>query len=288
MTPEQEADMDFQPQVSQQTQAAGPHFHTIQLSTGVHMHYAEYGDPSGEPILFLHGFTDSWFSYSEVVKYLNPRHRLFLLDQRGHGNSSQGERYQMSDLAQDVVAFIRTMGLQRVTLVGHSMGSFVAAHVAVMASEAIVRLVLLGSAVNAFTDELGAFSDLINTLEDPISETFAREFQVSTLYQPIPDEFLDCAVAMSMKVAASTWRMALAGQIHPEQLPSYDQIHVPTLIIWGDHDAIWPYTEQEKLLARIPHAELKVYPETGHALHWERPEQFARDLEVFITRTPQA
>jgi pimeloyl-ACP methyl ester carboxylesterase len=60
------------------------------------------------------------------------------------------------------------------------------------------------------------------------------------------------------------------------------EMNVPTLILWGEQDALFPREEQERLAAAIPGATLRVYPETGHAVHWERPEQFARDLEAFM------
>ena len=63
------------------------------------------------------------------------------------------------------------------------------------------------------------------------------------------------------------------------------EIDVPTLILWGEQDVLFPREEQERLAAAIPGATLKVYPETGHAVHWERPEQVVRDLEAFLKDT---
>jgi len=60
------------------------------------------------------------------------------------------------------------------------------------------------------------------------------------------------------------------------------EIDVPTLILWGEQDALFPREEQERLAAAIPGATLKIYPETGHAVHWERPEQVVRDLDAFM------
>jgi pimeloyl-ACP methyl ester carboxylesterase len=61
---------------------------------------------------------------------------------------------------------------------------------------------------------------------------------------------------------------------------------VPTLIFWGDKDSIFHREDQDMLLKTIPHATLKVFPDTGHALHWERPERFAKDLLQFIASPP--
>jgi non-heme chloroperoxidase len=60
------------------------------------------------------------------------------------------------------------------------------------------------------------------------------------------------------------------------------EIDVPTLTLWGEQDALFPREEQERLAAAIPGATLKIYSETGHAVHWERPEQVVRDLDAFM------
>ena len=60
------------------------------------------------------------------------------------------------------------------------------------------------------------------------------------------------------------------------------EIDVPTLILWGEQDAVFWREDPERLAAAIPDATLKVYPETGHAVHWDRPEWVVRDLEEFM------
>jgi non-heme chloroperoxidase len=62
-------------------------------------------------------------------------------------------------------------------------------------------------------------------------------------------------------------------------------IKAPTLVLWGEQDALFPREEQERLAEAIPGATLKVYPESGHAAHWERPEWVVRDLEAFMRGT---
>jgi pimeloyl-ACP methyl ester carboxylesterase len=66
-----------------------PRFADVQLATGVRLRYAELGDPGVPPMILLHGYTDSWFSYSRVLPTLAARHHVFALDQRGHGDSDR-------------------------------------------------------------------------------------------------------------------------------------------------------------------------------------------------------
>lgn len=60
------------------------------------------------------------------------------------------------------------------------------------------------------------------------------------------------------------------------------QIKAPTLVAWGDRDALFPRGEQEALVGAIPSSQLVVYPGAGHAAHWEELERFASDLLTFI------
>ena len=60
------------------------------------------------------------------------------------------------------------------------------------------------------------------------------------------------------------------------------EINAPTLLLWGEQDTFFPREEQEQLASALPDARLKVYLETGHAMHWERPEQVVQDLQAFM------
>lgn len=276
--------MNLTPEITIE-QYTGLRLSQINLSTGVRMHYAEFGDPAGVPIVFLHGTSDSWYSFSPVLDYLPVHYHVYMLDQRGHGDSSSPQTgYAMADFADDAIAFMQAMDLQRVTLIGHSMGSVIAQHVAVKAPDRVARLVLIGSTTNPYTDDLVELRNATYALTDPVPDAFAREFQVSTIYNPLPESFLNRIVAESLKLTAQVWQLAFTGMLADDAVAPLEQIQAATLILRGEKDSIWSFAEQESLLARIPDAELRVYLETGHALHWERPEQFTRDLEAFIAQ----
>ncbi|MGH7586774.1 MAG: alpha/beta fold hydrolase [Gemmatimonadales bacterium] len=198
-----------------------PSFAEVQLSTGIRLRYAVQGDPEGRPVILLHGVTDSWFSWSRILPLLPSAWRVYALDQRGlGGTSAPGSGYGLPALADDVVAFLDAKGIERATVIGHSMGSLVAQHVAAGAPERVSRLVLVDAAIAGF---------------------FA------------PDARADLA-----------------------------RISAPTLLLWGKRDAVFSRGDQEALLAGIAGSHLITYPETGHAPHWERPDQVARDLQAFL------
>lgn len=257
-------------------------FADVSLKTGVRLRYAEQGDPNGPQIILLHGYTDSSFSYSRVLPSLNKKYHVYALDLRGHGDSERpASGYKLTDFAADVRAFMDQKGMKRATIVGHSMGSFIAQRLATLAPERVERLVLIGSATTLRNETVLDLQKAVNALEDPVPVKFVREFQASTVYQPLPDEFMDRVVKESLKVPARVWRATIAGFFSYDR-PQLDRIKAPTLILWGDKETIFLRPEQDSLVRTLAQAELKVYPETGHALHWERPEQFVKDLEDFI------
>ena len=86
-------------------------FATTQLSTGPRLHYAERDDPTGEAIVFLHGYSAPWFSFSRVLPLLSVEYHAFALTQRGHGDSHKPKCcYTPEDFAADIDAFMDDTG----------------------------------------------------------------------------------------------------------------------------------------------------------------------------------
>src|SRR5918998_2673125 len=154
---------------------------TPPLSTGVRLHYVERGDPRAEAIVFLHGYSDSWFSFSWVLPLLSPSYHAFALTQRGHGDSDKPECcYTLDDFAADVDAFMDVVGLEEATLVGHSGGTIIAPRVALNYPHRVSRLVLIGAAtiaatVGANNEAMLGLAEEVRALEDPVPTEFARE-----------------------------------------------------------------------------------------------------------------
>jgi pimeloyl-ACP methyl ester carboxylesterase len=226
-----------------------------------------------------------------VLPLLSPVYHAFALTERGHGDSDKPECcYTLDDFAADVDAFIDAIGIEEATLVGHSGGTLIAPRVALSYPQRVSRLVLIGSAIMGANNEVMlGLGEEVRALEDPVPPEFAREFQESTIHHPVPEEFLSTAVSESLKLPARVWRDYMEGGIlRPDHTARLGEINAPTLIVWGEQDAFFPREEQDRLASTIPNATLKVYPETGHAVHWERPEQVVRDMEAFIKDTRPA
>jgi non-heme chloroperoxidase len=272
-------------------QPNGMKFSTTCLATDLRVHYAEQGNPTGGAVIFHHAYVDSWFSYSRVLSLLSAEYHAFAFDQRGHGNSDKPQCcYTTDDFAADVDAFMDAVGVDEATLVGHSTGALFAQRVALSYPHRVSRLVLVGAQTPANEMILGLREE-VRALNDPVPPEFVREFQESTIYRPVPEQFLDTVVSESLKLPARVWRDYMEGavlSIDQDYVVQLRDINVPTLILWGEQDALFPREEQVRLAAAIPNAILKVYPESGHVVHWEWPERFVRDLEAFMKDTSPA
>jgi non-heme chloroperoxidase len=255
-------------------------FATTRLATGPQVHYAEQGDPGGETTIFLPAYADSWFSYSRVLPLLPARYHAYALDQRGHGDSERpAGGYTVEDLAADAVAFLDAAGIERATLVGHSGSCLTARRVAVTDPDRVAGLVLIGAPLSLAKPAVLAFQAAVHALEDPVAAQFVRRFQAGAVHVPLPEEFLEGLVAESLKLPATVWKRALDGLVAFDDAADLGRITAPTLLIWGDQDAVVSREEQQRLEDAMPDARLKVYPDTGHSPHWERPEAVAADVD---------
>jgi non-heme chloroperoxidase len=223
-----------------------------------------------------------------VLPLLSPSYHAFAPDERGHGDSDKPECcYTVDDFTADVDAFMDEVGIEEATLVGDSSGGMIAQRVALDYPHRVSRLVLIGSPTTLLNNEaVMEAGEKMRALEDPISPEFVREFHMSTIHHPVPEEFLSTALSEALKVPARVWRDYMEGVVlKVDDTARLGEIEAPTLILWGEQDAVLGREEQEWRSGVIPDATLKVYPDTGHAVAFERPEWVVRDLEEFIEGT---
>lgn len=256
----------------------------IQLSTGVNLEYAEQGDATGTPVILLHGYTESRLSYQQVLPLLPGNLHVFAISQRGHGNSSKsGSNYLPKDFAADLATFISQKKLQSAIIVGHSMGGIIAQQFALDYPHLTKALVIIDSNAGAEVNPgLEEFIKEVSRLMDPITSEFAEAFIKSTLVKTMDPAFYKLQVAETMKVPAAVWKAAMKGLVSTNYKAVLHNIYQPTLILWGDKDFICTKADQDALAAGIKNSKLVVYEGTGHALHWEEPGRFAKDLVTFI------
>ena len=252
----------------------------VTLKSGQRLRYVQQGPATGPAVVMLHGYSDSSWSFSRVAPLLPPTLRVVSVDQRGHGLSARADDYSMDAMARDVIELMDTLAIPTATVVGHSMGSFVARRAAVLAPARVTRLVLVGAGIRASTPLTEDLKKTVDGLADPIDPGFVREFQYSTVALPVPEPFMQTVLAESHRLDAATWKGVIAGMVG--YVPAEGAIRVPTLILGGDKDAVFSVAEQRDLADAIRGAHVVIVPGVGHTLHWEDPPRFVAELRTFL------
>ncbi len=258
---------------------------TIEVAPGLKLPYVETGDPSGFPVLFLHGITDSWRSFEPLFPFIGPGVRAIAFTQRGHGDADKPlDGYNWESVSADIRAVLDRLGIDKAVIAGHSYGSQVAMHVAVRYPERMRGLVLMG----AFTPQPGLpslqslWDEVFDPVTDPISSELTWEFQVSTVAGPAVPGILETASAESQKVPARVWKAAFAPLLTMAILNQLHRVPAPVRLIWGENDEMALCSDQAALLNAFRQAELITHRGAGHAMHWEDPERVANEISEFV------
>lgn len=257
---------------------------TVTLASGLTLSYTDRGNASDRAVLLLPGPTDSWRSYQLVLDLLPQEIRAISVSQRGHGESDKpATGYAVEDFAADVVPLLDALGVERAILAGHSGSCLVARRVALDHSDRVAGLILEASPTTLRDD--ARLSDLVETvvfnLEDPISPDFARSFVVDTSSENVARDTVDLLAKELLKVPARVWRETFAELLRYDDMTELPLIEAPTLLVWGDADALISRDMQDHLARSIPNADLLVYPGVGHTPRWDDPVRFRDDLATF-------
>lgn len=253
------------------------------LRTGARIRWAESGDRTGAAVVMLHGYSDSWFSFSPLIPLLPENLRVIAVDMRGQGESGDvPASFRVDELASDVVALMDQLGILRATVVGHSYGSLVAQAVFATAPSRVEKLVLMGAVSRGSLPSLSELRDVIVGLPDPMPAEFAREFQQSTITQPVHPWFLERVIGESRKLSKLAWAGIADGWQDADYRDELAAAQPPTLILWGDRDQYFKRDVQDELVAALPNARFVTFEGVGHAVHWEEPRGVAEELIRFI------
>ena len=254
----------------------------VALDTGVTLHYVEQGNTDGVPLVLLHGYSDSWNSYELLLGRLPASVHAYALTQRGHGDADRPlTGYRPEDHADDLRAFLDAMELDAAVVVGHSGGSYSAQRFALDYPDRTLALVLIGAFYSFRTAEMHDLRSVVDELTDPVDPGFVADFQGSTISEPVPAQFIERIVEESRKLPSRVWQAWIAEMMDAPVPAETGTLEAPTLILWGDQDAIALRAAQDALVAAIPAARLVIYEGASHSPHWERPAAAAKEIVAF-------
>ena len=261
------------------------HKQEITLSTGISMKYVEMGQEGGKPLILLHGMTDNSRSWSLIAPYFADDYHIYMLDQRGHGDTDKPDRrmYTLADYASDLAAFMEEKEIETAHVVGHSLGSMIAQTFAANYPEKLESMVLVSSAPVEF-DSLGLYiydSVLAFGESSPDNEFMAAWYENPN---PVDKEFLSNEMKESQNIPIHAWRAIAKGCAFSDLTPFMSEITVPTLVLWGDLDGFFGEDMQNRLMEMLPDAEMIRYEGTGHNIQWENTKQMAEDVLKFLSQ----
>jgi pimeloyl-ACP methyl ester carboxylesterase len=258
---------------------------------------------SGEPILLIHGLAGSSRTWDDVIPTLAGHYDVIAPDLLGHGESAKpvGD-YSLGAFASGLRDFLAVLGVPSVTIVGHSFGGGVAMQLAYQHPHLVDRLVLVGSG------GLGReVSWLLRLLTLPGAEYLmpigfpkplvdratdvGRELGRRNLRSPKLAEMWRAYSSLAGAQNRSAFVRTMRGVIEPggQTVNASDRLylaaHVPTLIVWGDHDGIIPVAHAYTAHELIPTSRLEIMEGVGHFPHVEAPEQFCEVLLDFLATT---
>jgi non-heme chloroperoxidase len=230
----------------------------VTLASGLTLSCADQGD-SDLAVLLLPGPTDSWRSYQQVLDLLPRGVRAIAVSQRGHGESGKPQTgYRVEDFAADVVPLLDALGVERAVLAGHSGSCLVARRVALDHPDRVAGLILEASPTTLRDDTqlLRFVESIVSELDDPISPDFARSFVANTSSEHVQPDLIDLLVEEVLAVPARVWQQTFAGLLEYDDQSELALIKAPTLLVWGDADALVSREMQDRLVGSIPDADL--------------------------------
>ena len=260
----------------------------VALPDGISMAYVPLGNPTGTPVVLIHGYTDSDLDWASLVPYLSKRFRLILVDLRGHGESSKpGCCYTRYDFAYDIKLLLDRLHVRRADIVGHSLGSIVAQTFAELWPARTLRVVLISSTAAAPPKAAGPQYDWtaqIRRLKEPLDpdSKFMREWWSSPT--PVDRRFLRRERRNAAAIPLGVWLAVLNEGLGDlgDLARTLPQLTAPTLLIWGSKDPIMLPPMRRSLERALPHAKVVVFPGLGHNPFWESPRGCAAVINAFL------
>ena len=251
---------------------------------GVNLAYVVKG--RGAPLVAMHGFANSIYTWEPVMDAFSRRFQAFAYDHRGHGGSSKRQGpFTIETLAQDLLALLNFWGLDRVHLMGHSMGGRVAQWFTLEHPERVDSLMLVGSSAAAPEGEMRRRFEFLRkiALDEGIEAALASEEMQATL----PRDYIDGASAEEFRKrflnnTPEDYAAAVEAILNtPDMRERLGEIHVPAWVCVGEGDA-GAMAIGEMFEERIPGCVKTIIPACGHFPMQDAPEAFSSAFDDFV------
>ena len=262
---------------------------------GLRLHFLEWGTPGRPALCFLHGGAAHAHWFDLVAPAFADRFHVVSLDQRGHGESQWAEpaAYATQDFVADLIGVMDSLGWERTTVVGHSMGGHNAMAFAAWHPERVSRLVIVDSRPAIPPERLEGMHarGRRGPRLHPDPDSAVRAFRLLPRETAAAPELLAHLARAGFVERGGGWVYrfdpASNGSRSPvDAWPLLPRIAAPTLIVRGEWSPVLPRDMAERLRAAIAQARLVEIPKAYHHLVLDRPAVFVRELEAFLGSQP--
>ncbi|MDX6559385.1 MAG: hypothetical protein QOF72_2434 [Blastocatellia bacterium] len=258
---------------------------------GMRIHYRDEG--AGQPLVLLHGFGSSLYTWDRWVRQLAGTRRLIRLDLPGFGLTGPAPDgdYTAERYVRVVAALLDSLGVERTDIAGNSMGGRTALMFALAHPERVRKLILVDAGGFAPMPPPPLFRLAQTPILGPflilhVTPRFVLRRNLETVYGD-PSRLTNAAVdryqAMTLRAGNREAMLArITGPPDPNLAHRLGELKLPVLIEWGELDRWIPLSDAYGFQRGIAGAELRVYPGAGHVPMEELPEATARDADAFL------
>lgn len=239
------------------------------------MHHYTLGKSSHPPLLLLHGWGLDGIQYQVLAKQLSRNWFVIVPDLPGFGKTEAPKKpYRLKDYVDEVKALMKELKIKQAVFVGHSFGGRISMKLAVSDPKLVSKLILTGApGVERFHWK--------RSLKRLISWTAAKILKYFTWLPPIKKLrkrfYRNRDLGKLSGVMEQTFRQIISEGL----TKTAKKIEQDTLLLWGAKDMMAPVEDAEKMLQVIPHSYLKIFTKVGHKLPYEKPHEFAQEVERF-------
>jgi pimeloyl-ACP methyl ester carboxylesterase len=266
---------------------AGPQDKFVTVN-GQTIHYLQQG--SGKPLVLVHGFAGSTYTWRKLIPLLADHYTVYALDLLGFGLSDKpvDGNYDLDSQGKLVIGFMDALHIPHATLAGHSMGGVVVGYAALDAPSKVDALVLVSPGFYG-----KGMPGFLRYLFFPLDRIMARQFYKKSVraasLKPsfynkalVTDELIDAYLlpAKTPHAADALARMMTSAGAGPYEGLA-EKIAAPCLLVWGDHDVNNLPRDGERLNRELKRSRLVNIAECGHYVQEEKPEELARAIKDF-------
>jgi pimeloyl-ACP methyl ester carboxylesterase len=285
---------------------AGPYQRSTIQARGHTISYLHAGPPDGPAVVLLHGLASDAETWDRAIAPLAAEGlRVIAVDLLGHGSSDKPPAsYLLDDFASLLRDVLDALGIKSATVVGHSLGGAVAVYFCDRHSRYVERLVLvaaggLGKEVHPVlrAAALPIAPAVLGAATRPRLRRLYAHPRLHRALRLTPDNLVNlrrAARALGDSAGRAAFFAALRGVIEPAgQRGSFIDMgtlasHVPTLLVWNEHDPVIPVSHARAAHEHLPGSRLAVFPGGGHEPHRREPQRFAQTVASFVRETEPA